>query len=96
LENVDFCSVDVSKNQAKEFVADPKNQVIIDKIKANLDVLRQTYYLATLQDVPETVIKYSGFDLSKGMEEFYEFGFKSLVSLVSKITVEENQPDALF
>jgi DNA polymerase I len=96
LDNVDLCSVNVTKNQAKEFVEDPKNQGIIDKIKANLDVLRQTYYLATLQDVPDTSLKYGGFDLSKGMDEFYEFGFKSLVSLVSKITVEDNQPDALF
>jgi 5'-3' exonuclease len=96
LENVDFCKNEISKNGSIEFVAEPKNQALIEKIKENIIKLKQTYYLATLQDVPDTKMSEGGFDLNKGVEEFYDFGFKSLINLISKIAIEETQPDALF
>jgi DNA polymerase-1 len=81
---------------AQEYLENPKNMTIIDKIKANLDQIRQTYYLATLQDVPNTNITHVGFDLNKGVQEFYEYNFKSLITAVSKFYAQENEPEALF
>ena len=91
-----FYNLGYSIEGAQEFLKNPKNEILVEKFKSNLDLLRQTYYLATLQDVPNTSITKSGFDLNKGVNEFYEFGFKSLITLVSKIYAMDNEPDALF
>lgn len=86
-----------SREQISGFIQNPKNETLIQKIKDYQELLKQTYHLATLQNVPETKLDLIGFDLSSGLAEFEKFNFKSLINSVVKLNkVETDQQESLF
>ncbi|MEM1312656.1 MAG: 5'-3' exonuclease H3TH domain-containing protein [Patescibacteria group bacterium] len=95
-DNDNLLSISILQNNARDFVENSKNESLINKIKSHKDILLQTYYLATLQSVPGTSLKKTGFDLTKGISSFYEFGFKSLINSTTKLAVEDAGSEALF
>lgn len=74
---------DQQKSKLKSFVEDKSNQTLIQKIRDNLEILQETYELASLHYVPDLGLK-TGFDLSLGLKTFEKFGFTSLAKLVTK------------
>jgi DNA polymerase-1 len=65
----------------QNFIEAKENQTLIEKIKANLEILQQTYELASLHYVPNLGLQ-SGFDLEKGLPTFTKFNFTSLIKSV--------------
>jgi 5'-3' exonuclease len=96
LDASSFSDLGLGFEGAKEFVNDPVNKTVCDKIIENSELLKQTYFLATLQNVPGTEISFSGFDFSLGLDDFQRFNFKSLINAANKFNVIENQQEALF
>lgn len=66
-----------------DFIQDPKNFKLIQKIKDERQILDQTKYLATLQTVPGVPKATQGFDLNKGLETFQKYSFTSLIKQLS-------------
>jgi len=86
-----------SADVVAKFLENPKNMTLIEKIKDNQELLRQTYHLATLQNVPETRVDLGGFNLTLGISDFEKFNFKSLATIVQKISAEQlNKQESLF
>lgn len=80
-----------------DYVNEPKNQTLIDKIKLNKSTVEQTYKLATLQLVPGIEGVKSGYDIHAGVALFEKYGFKSLVtSTVNAVGYPTGQVDGLF
>ncbi len=96
IESIGFCNLNIGLDGAKKYIANPKNTPLIEKIKDNFELLKQTYYLGTLQMVPDTDYSHLGYDLNAGSDDFQRFNFKSLLNSVSKIAIESNEPEALF
>jgi DNA polymerase I len=82
---------------AKEYIKNPKNLKLIDKIKDNTEVLHQTHHLSELQLVPGGVELKKGFDLHKGTGLFQQYGFKSLVTMTTNtVGFDRGETEALF
>jgi DNA polymerase I len=81
----------------KEYVQNPKNLKLLDKIRDNLELLHQTHRLSQLEIVPGGVDISKGFDLHKGTGLFQEYGFKSLVTMTTNtVGFDRGEVDALF
>lgn len=96
MDSTSFRDLGFGFEDARLFISDVNNKIICEKIVEHYELLKQTYFLATLQNIPGTDISFSGFDLSLGIEDFQKFNFKSLVTIANKHIVRENQPEALF
>jgi hypothetical protein len=82
---------------AKDYVQNPKNLKLLDKIRDNLELLHQTHRLSQLEIVPGGVEIDKGFDLHKGTGLFQEYGFKSLVTMTTNtVGFDRGEVDALF
>lgn len=85
------------KQAVKDYVANPKNTKLIDKIKENVELLHQTHHLSELQIVPGGLEIKKGFDLHKGVGLFQKYGFKSLVTMTTNtVGFDQGETDALF
>jgi DNA polymerase I len=85
-----------------EFIADKKNEKLLEKIFSCKVQLEQTYNLATLQMVEELSLPTRLPEFDQGLSMFVDYGFKSLVTTMGKtMGVEakhtpENDENALF
>lgn len=82
---------------AKEYIKNPKNLKLIDKIRDNLELLHQTHRLSQLEIVPGGVEIKKSFDLHSGTDLFQEYGFKSLVTMTTNtVGFDRGETEALF
>jgi DNA polymerase I len=82
---------------SKEYIKNPKNAKLLDKIKNNLDLLHQTHRLSQLEIVPGGVEITKSFDLHKGTGLFQEYGFKSLITMTTNtVGFDKGETEALF
>lgn len=86
----------VADNNVNEYIQNPKNAKIIEKLKLNYGAIKHTYLMSSLQCVPEVSFKNTGFVLSSGLEELEKFGFKSLLTMIKKLEPQNVEQEGLF
>ena len=82
-------------NDLEAYLNDKKNEKLINKLKMNYKVIVDTYILSALHPVPDAQFKLSGIDLTAGIKELEESGFKSLLTMVRKLEPIDEQ-EGLF
>jgi DNA polymerase I len=101
LENIDnrvflrSCNFD-NKAEIGELFSSPKKQVLIQKLINNFEIIKKTYELSALHQVPQTKLSMTGFDLHSGIELLQQYGFKSLVSSVNSLSPAQSDQESLF
>jgi DNA polymerase-1 len=83
------------QTQAQEYVQNPKNTKLIQKIKDNQAQLKETYRLSSLQIVPNVNFQPSKIDFSKSAELFEKHKFNSLLKRLNLSSFDGGQ-EALF
>jgi DNA polymerase-1 len=93
-----FHSQEEDKTKLKNFLENPKNTKLIEKMKAQHEQVKQTYLLATLQMVPQIRVSNKTIDFLAGQSIFDEYGFKLLAGEKSRQPKKEdlNTQDSLF
>ncbi len=82
-------------NDLEAFLNEKKNEKLITKLKLNYKVIVDTYILSALHPVPDAQFTLSGIDLTAGIKELEESGFKSLLTMVKKLEPVDEQ-EGLF
>ena len=82
-------------NDIEAFLKEKKNEKLIEKLKTNHKVIVDTYILSALHPVPEAQFGLCGIDLTAGIKELEECGFKSLLTMVKKLEPVDEQ-EGLF
>jgi DNA polymerase I len=82
---------------AKDWISNPKNSKLLEKIKSNQALLNETHLLSMLQIVPGEIDLKKGYDLHAGSYLFEKYGLKSLTTMLTNTVGFENPAtDALF
>ena len=85
-----------SKQKLLEYINNPKNQKLIQKIKDNYEVIKYTYLMSSLQPVPSVRFQPTGFAVSSGIADLEKFGFKSLITMSKKQEPQLEIQEGLF
>jgi DNA polymerase I len=86
----------ITESKINDYLQNPKNDKILDKLKQNYQAVKHTYLMSSLQCVPAVDFKNSGFVLSDGLEQLESYGFKSLLNMVKKLEPQNVEQEGLF
>jgi 5'-3' exonuclease len=73
------------QNTLIEFLKNPKNTGLIQKLVDNYEVVKITYILSSLEIVPSLEFLPKGYQLNNGLSLLEECGFKSLVTMQNRL-----------
>jgi DNA polymerase I len=90
LGTFDFVELGVS-HETTDFIANPKNMTIIEKVVGNMDMLKQTYKLAGLSIVPQTTLSHTGFDLTQANSLAQRYQFKSILTQIKSLSPTQDK-----
>jgi DNA polymerase I len=79
------------QNNLTQYLANTKNQALINKLKDNHEIVKITYTLSALMLVPAMKFHTTGYDLSLGQSDLEACGFKSLVTIQNKVQPVEEE-----
>ena len=82
--------------KCRQFLENPKNHKVVQKIISNLDTIQNTYFLSKLSSVPQKLDINLNIDWVQTKQIFQKYSFNSLIKEVDKMTFDQVECQPLF